>query len=201
MIRILIVTLLILSQTLYGQQGTFKGYVTAGTNLSQIEGDSVAGFNKWGFVGGIGTYFMFLPKFSANLEINYSQRGASGVVYDESNQGLYHRTIYTDYIEVPIMVNYHDKNIAKFGAGVVVSSLLNTSQRYNHVLIDANEGRVKDVYKDMEVGMVFSATFNILRHFGFNMRFVHSVMPINKNNLYGEDQFHSFLSVRGMYVF
>lgn len=185
----------------FSQTGTFKGYVTAGVNMNQIEGDSVAGFNRWGFSGGVGTYFMFASKFSANLELNYSQKGASGVVYNELGDGLYHRTIITDYIEAPLIVNYHDKHIARFGAGVVFSSLLNTSQKYNHGPIDANEPRVKDFYKDLDIGLVLSATFNIRKHFGLNMRFLHSIVPVNKTNLYGEDQYHSNLSVRGVYVF
>ena len=181
------------------EKESFRGYVSSGFTLNQISGDSVGGFNYWGYTGGLGTYFMISDKISANMEINYSMRGGSGEQFNEFNQFVVHRTIHTNYIEIPIMVNYHDHKIARFGAGLVVSNLISTTQWYN--LKQVRNERTENYYKPIDLGFIASVAFDIKKHFGFNIRMIHSIIPTNKFHAGDEDQYHITLSARGIYYF
>ena len=197
---IFILFVLISANTLVGQEkGSFRGYISSGFTINQISGDSVAGFNYWGYTGGLGTYFMLSNKISANMEINYSMRGSSGEQFDEFNQFVGHRTIHTNYIEVPLMINYHDHKIARFGAGLVVSNLISTTQWYN--LKQVKNERTENYYKLIDLGFIASVAFDIKEHFGFNIRMIHSIIPTSKFHIGDEEQYHIMLSARGIYYF
>lgn len=196
---LLVCVYLFVSQMLSAQEkGTFRGYVNAGFTINQISGDSLGGFNYWGITGGGGTYFMVTDKISTNLEINYSMRGASGTVYNDLNQPSYLRAITTNYIEVPVMVNYHDKDLARFGVGLVASTLLQSRQWYNET--QARDSRVVNYYKSLDIAAVGSVTFDFLDHYGVSLRMLHSILPTN-NDIGEEDQHHISLSGRFLYYF
>ncbi|MBL7789630.1 MAG: PorT family protein [Chitinophagales bacterium] len=196
---ILIVILFNVVSAFSQEKGTFRGYISTGFTINQISGDSVGGFNYWGYTGGLGTYFMISNKISANMEINYSMRGGSGEQFNEFNQFVVHRTIHTNYIEVPIMINYHDHKIARFGAGLVVSNLISTTQWYN--LKQVRNERTENYYRPIDLGFIASVAFDIKKHFGFNIRMIHSIIPTNRYHTGDEDQYHITLSARGIYYF
>jgi hypothetical protein len=196
----LFLALIITSFEFFSQDNkTFRAYGSAGFNINQISGDSTAGFNYWGGKLGAGAYFMLSNKFSANLEINYSMRGASGDVFNELNQFKYNRAIQTNYIELPLILNYHDGNIARFGAGVAVSTLLNTKMWRNGKPITGEE--VTGAYKPIDLSIVASVTFDIQKHFGANMRMMHSLIPANHRRSGEEDHYHITLSASALYYF
>jgi hypothetical protein len=199
--KILLIMLLINAQLLIAQEkGSFRGYISSGFTVNQISGDSVAGFNYWGYTGGVGTYFMLSDKLSANMEINYAMRGGSGEQFDPITNGfVLHRTIHTNYLEIPLMINYHDHKIARFGAGFVVSNLISTTQWYN--LKQVRNQRTENYYKPIDIGFIASVAFDIKNHFGFNIRMLHSIIPTNRYHAGDEDQYHITLSARGIYYF
>jgi hypothetical protein len=197
---ILFLFLILLSITLLSQEkGTFRGYISSGFTINQISGDSVGGFNYWGYTGGLGTYFMISNKISANMEINYSMRGASGEQFNEFNQFMVHRTIHTNYIEIPVMINYHDHKIARFGAGLVVSNLISTTQWYN--LRQVRNERTENYYKPIDLAFIASVAFDIKKHFGVNLRMIHSILPTGRYHAADEPQYHITLSGRVIYYF
>lgn len=179
------------------EEGTFKFYINGGVNTSQISNDSLGGFSKWGPVGGIGGFFMLGEKFSGNLELNYTMRGARGLVTSNPDT-IYHRYIGTDYIEAPIFFSYHDKNVASFGAGIVLASLLNTSQAINYKNADNQK---LSTYNSLDIGFIINAVWYIKNHFAFNLRYIQSITPTNAVSSKYEGQYHSVLSVKGMYLF
>lgn len=181
------------------EKGTFRGYISSGFTVNQISGDSVAGFNYWGYTGGLGTYFMLSDKLSANMEINYSMRGASGEQFDEFKNFVVHRTIHTNYIEIPIMINYHDHKIARFGGGLVISNLISTTQWYN--LKQFRNERIENYYKPIDLSIVASVAFDIKQHFGLDVRMLHSIIPTNRSQPTDEPQYHINLSARAIYYF
>jgi hypothetical protein len=63
------------------------------------------------------------------------------------------------------MINYHDHKIARFGAGLVVSNLISTTQWYNLKTGSRNE-RTENYYKPIDIGFIASVAFDIKKHFG-----------------------------------
>lgn len=191
---------LLFSHVVFSQEkGTFRGYLSSGFTVNQISGDSVAGFNYWGFTGGVGTYLMLSQKISANMELNYSMRGASGEQFDEFNNFVVHRTIHTNYLEIPLMINYHDHKIARFGAGLAISNLISTTQWYN--LRQVDNDRTQNYYKPIDLSFIASVAFDIKEHFGFNIRMLHSIIPTSRYHAGDEEQYHITLSARMLYYF
>jgi len=199
--KIVLLILIYSGQFMMAQEkSSFRGYISSGFTVNQISGDSVSGFNYWGYTGGVGTYFMFSDKFSANMEINYSMRGSSGEQFDPlTGSFVLHRTIHTNYIEIPLMVNFHDHKIARFGAGLVVSNLISTTQWYN--LKQVRNDRTENYYNAIDIGFVASVAFDIKEHFGFNIRMLQSIIPANKFHPADADQYHITLSARAIYYF
>ncbi len=179
------------------EEGTFKFYVNGGVNTTQISNDSLGGFSKWGPVGGIGGFFMLGEKFSGNLELNYTMRGARGEVVSNPDS-IYHRYIGTDYIEAPIFFSYHDKNVASFGAGIVLASLLKTSQAINYKNADDQK---LSTYNSLDIGFIVNAVWYIKNNFAFNLRYIQSITPTNAVSPKYEAQYHSVLSIKGMFLF
>jgi hypothetical protein len=190
------------AQALVPEVGTFRFFVAGGPSTYQIEGDSVSGFRQFGINAGIGAYFMPINKFSVNMELNYAMRGASGTVYDDYVVSKYKRTLSTNYIEAPIYISYHDKQYASFGLGVVLGGLTNASWTYENNAGDSVRTLdASNYYNPLDISMIATATIYIQKHFGINLRFIHSVVPANKKEAKIEDQYHSTLSARFMYIF
>lgn len=185
----------------------FRAYIPLGFNASQMHGDDLAGFKKFGLNAGIGTHVMFNDKWSASMEILYSMRGASShlIIKDEYTDW---RKIRLDYAEVPILFNYHDKDIAIFGLGIA----LGTKVRYkedlvqNGMPIDTLYNNIPggDPYKLLDIAGVANVTFLIKNMFGINLRYLMSftntgTIEFPESNLKKKGHIHQVASVRLIY--
>ena len=78
-----------------------EGEFLAGVNLSQIDGDNLAGYNKPGFIIGGSSGFILKKDFGIKFRILLSQKGSrSG-----ENDFFYEATRLT-YLEFPLMFEY-----------------------------------------------------------------------------------------------
>ncbi len=185
----------------------FRAFVPVGFNTSQIHGDDLAGFKKFGLNAGIGAHVMFTKNWSASIEILYSQRGASShLVVKESFTDW--RKIKLDYIDLPILFNYHDKDIAIFGLGVTIG----TKVRYDETLVQGGEV-IDTLYSDVPGGDPYNTfdiagtanvTFLIKNKYGINLRYTHSFINTGKilfpeSNLKNQGHIHQVATVRFIY--
>jgi len=125
----------------------FIGGLTAGINLTQVDGDQVFGYHKVGFNGGPFVKLMIDKKqrFSVTIELLYSQKGAAkkypGPNRIEYNHALNDTTLYdtrytgfdkkffyklrTDYLEIPLLFHYDDpRSKISVGVGIAWSRLV-----------------------------------------------------------------------------
>ena len=108
------------------QAQLFKGGIVAGLNLTQIDGDELGGYDKIGLNVGVIADIYLAETFSLSMEILYSQKGAStGLI--ENNQGIPFKWKW-DYIELPFVFHYNDKNKMNFGLGLAPARLVNAQQ-------------------------------------------------------------------------
>src|SRR6185295_17478463 len=84
-----------------------KAGIIAGLNFSQIDGDDFARYNKFGINAGGTALIKFHKNWSAGFELLFSQKGSRE--FGTPNNGYSIRRIKLSYIEVPVMINYHDK--------------------------------------------------------------------------------------------
>jgi hypothetical protein len=193
----------------FGFSQVFKGEILGGFNLSQVDGDETAGFRKMGLNGGVGVVAPLYKNWSLSLETIYSQKGSKlkPNSYD-SLDGSY--KLYLNYVEVPFMVQYTDKDVVSAGAGFSWGRLVSIDEfkdgyRVDSVTLqsgvfDRNDwmafGDVKlRVYKNLHVNLRYSYSLDgiaartvidsqggkpVLRHFKNNLWTVRLVYRINE---------------------
>ena len=109
-----------------------KGESFLGFNLSQIDGDKAYGYKRIGIHGGLGVLVPVYSKgnfnIDASLEVVFNQRGShqNPIYRDTLNgkpiTGAY--DVYLNYLEVPVMVYFTDKQITSLGIGASYGRLV-----------------------------------------------------------------------------
>ncbi len=192
----------------------FKGMVIGGFNVSQVDGDRMGGYYKFGFNGGVGAFAMIKKNFSISAELLYSMKGAKSSL---SNAKISSRVIQLDYAEAPIMFNYHDKKLAIFGAGFSFGGLVRRKQStFNDFGNETGQLKLPNgayvsndkyvaQYKRYDIQFVGHVTFLIKKFIGIQARFGYSIAPIAvgmpDGNLKNSKQWNNVLSLRAMYIF
>ena len=94
----------------------FKAEIIGGTNISQVDGDEVFGFLKYGVNMGLGVVMPIHKNWSLSFETLYTQKGSRlGKVYSDSLDGSY--KLHLNYAEVPFLIQYTDRDRASAGIG------------------------------------------------------------------------------------
>lgn len=108
------------------------GALSAGLNLSQIDGDEIYGFHHAGFNVGPSVIIPFTKnkKWTVTLELDYSQLGSyqKHGPSDSITAITPYRKINLDYAVVPVLVHFTDKNIISGGLGFSYGRLVNAKQ-------------------------------------------------------------------------
>jgi len=131
---IIIIVMTLVSNIGYSQ--IFKGEVIGGFNLSKVNGDETDGFKKLGLNGGVGIVAPIYKNWSLSLETIYSQKGSKlRPQYNDSLDGSY--SLKLDYVEVPFMIQYTDKDNVSAGVGVSWGRLVNVDEFKNGYRIDS----------------------------------------------------------------
>lgn len=172
------------SSTLWAQadkvQRTFSATAVAGFNMSQIDGDAHAGYDKLGLNLGGRVGIGLARKVEMTLEILYSQKGAQSKFVRGQPRSLQCRL---DYIELPLEVHFRDWEITnsetqdkymriRFGAGLSYSRLMG-----GKLNVDGLEQDL-DRFRDHDLMMMFSGTFYFTRNWGLNLRWSRSLLSI-----------------------
>ena len=95
-----------------------KGELIFGVNATQIDGDEVFGFHKYGLNVGVGGILPFNEHWSLSVETIFNQKGAyrkESIEIDTLPTPYYN--IRLNYLDVPVMLHYEDKGGLTFGLG------------------------------------------------------------------------------------
>ena len=119
-----LIAILFLSLTtlLSAQEQRFKGSLVGGVVLSQIQGDRLAGYNKFGFQAGAKVDAIIDERWSVGIELLYTQHGSSRSVNDPISAVF--DKIQLNLVEAPIMLYFRDWKF-ELGAGISYGSLIN----------------------------------------------------------------------------
>lgn len=117
---LMIVPLFVFSQS--SKKQLFVGYIAGGMNATQIAGDLMSGYRKVGGYAGVGAHIMFKPNFSNSIEIAYSMKGSQETF--KKQDPLNFKKFSFDYVQIPVLFNYHEKDLAIFSAGFTFGRLI-----------------------------------------------------------------------------
>jgi Outer membrane protein beta-barrel domain len=167
--------LMCISNTMHAQN--FIGKLIVGVNGSQIDGDNRSGYNQPGFMVGIGTAFPINDKWSFEPEMLFSQKGSRTSTEETDEKGLPLIRFRLNYVELPLIVNYHLSDFWIFCGGLHANLLINAKA-------DAGDNREyqEDTknWKTFDMGSSLGLELRPYQWFAFNMRLSYSLLAANK---------------------
>jgi len=198
-----------------------KGEIIAGMNLSQVDGDEIYGFDKAGLNLGLGAIVPLGKHFVFSIETLFNQKGSyqgkqeEDVVTDSLGNII---AIWTkeyklklDYLEVPVLIHFVDKDLLSIGTGVSYGRLVNVKEWEQGKFVETstlNGGP----YDRNDYNILFDLNFRIYKKiskFKFNIRYAYSISKIRTRDFYNKfgeytvtrDQYNNLFSLRLIYVF
>ncbi|PID95607.1 MAG: hypothetical protein CSA94_00735 [Bacteroidetes bacterium] len=162
------------------QAQSIKAVIGAGTNLSQVDGDQVYGFHKIGLNLAAQAMFPLTSNLFATLELNYNEKGAfqkkQNELPDQIYTGEYHLRL--KYLEIPVMIQYNDKDIVTGGIGASYARLLNTFEEEHSGNVSPYSDTV--AFNEHDILGFLDLQFRVYKKFYVNLRYSYSIMPIRK---------------------
>jgi len=197
---ILLIFLLLFSFPVLRAQ-SIEGGLIAGFNMSQVDGDEVYGFHKYGLnVGALGIVPL-KKNFSFSLEILYNQKGSYEPRQStDSINGSY--KLILNYLDVPVMFHYTDKDIITFGLGASWGRLVQFAEWEQGTRI--NWDTKFGPYIDSDIDALFDVRFRVLKGLKMDLRYSYSMASLRTRTFKTgvvRHQFNNFLSLRLIYVF
>jgi len=182
-----ILLLLFLPCVLHAQ--LFKAGIVTGLNLSQIDGDALGGYDKLGLNVGVIADIYVAETWSVSIEILYAQKGASTGIFrnslDNPSSPDFGNPPYRwrwDYIELPLIVHYNDKNKMNFGLGIAPARLVNALLIEDGQKIDGwfedGANPPKNPPSQWDVGGVADLSVDINYFMKINARIVYSLASV-----------------------
>ena len=183
------------------KRGFFQALFHAGVNFAQIDGDAYSGYNKAGFDVGAGVLVRFHKYFSTSVEVGYTMWGAQANLI-EKNTDLYRTNL--NYVQIPIAINVHEKEIFLFSAGLNVSFLAQFKER-NEIGINTTD-TVQPQPKRFDLDAFASIHFIIKKQFGIGLKFSYSMIPfrgiepVYASLTHIHNEYNNVLTIRFMYI-
>jgi hypothetical protein len=185
---------------------TFFGGVILGANASQISGDGITGFRKFGINGGAMTYIKLSENIALSMEMLYNEKGSryvkgldplllntKGKIYKEYKITL-------PYAEIPVLLNIFDHRKSNAGLGISYGQLFN-----NKEIVDSAQLSAVYPMRKSDINLILNGTLMLNSHWGINLRFNYSLLNIRKTPnidlLQRDEQYSRLYSLRAMYLF
>ena len=155
---------------------TFKAEILAGVATSQVSGDQLAGFDKAGVIAGAGVKTRLSKKVDLGFEMYYIQKGSSKQSDVAKNDLTYYK-LRLNYIEIPILLEYHLSE--KFGIelGPSVGSLIASSEEDENGELIGQPPFIK-----YEVNGLGGFVYHIASNWGLHLRGEQSLLPVREHS-------------------
>lgn len=160
----------------YAAAQIFKGEIIGGFNKSQVDGDEAYGFKKYGLTGAVGITAPIYKNWSLSLETGYSQKGSrQKPQFADSLDGSYRLNL--NYVEVPFMIQYTDRDLVSAGLGVSWNRLVGVNEWRNGFHIDSVTMQSK-VFSPNDFQGFGDLRIRVYRNIIFNARYSYSLKKI-----------------------
>ncbi len=175
----LILLLLFLPVLTVAQQ--FKGGITGALNITQIEGDTKAGYDHAGLKTGLFVEYRFNKRFATSLGLNYDQRGANGkaIFPNQTKTMEYHADL--DYIEVPLIFHVMDKDFVYAGVGLSYGTLIYSAEEDHSGNVEPYMNKVP--FNENDFSYLFDLRMRLHKGLKLNVRYQRSLIPVRNRVL------------------
>lgn len=191
-IFLLFITLLAYKAQAQGQENDgrrFTATAILGMNLSQINGDAAAGYDKIGLNIGARAGAILAERWEMGFEILFSQQGSQSELLFGQTRAFY---CHLNYIEIPVLVTFKDwkvtdannRSFHRFQAslGASYNRLMGGKVERNGILeFQGTNELVNDGdFYQQHVMLMGDITFYFTRNWGLNLRYSRAPMNIRR---------------------
>jgi hypothetical protein len=167
-----IILLLFLCKISHSQDRKFHLLLSVGVNASQVNGDKLAGFNKFGLNLGTGVRRNIGLKSAWQIEFLYSEKGSKDMV--SPTNPLPDTLFQFNYIDIPFVFTY--EIYPKLRAEIGVYNSVRLKAIFSDLLIEYDRsGSIRNT----DHGVLAGLHYQMGEHFGANLRISQSVFDIN----------------------
>lgn len=179
--RLIAIALVLLPLTAGAQR--IHAFVSSGITASQIEGDELRNFKKYGYSGGVGALVAIGSnnRWGLSVETLFSQRGSRST--GDTRNYLYRMDLTVNYVDIPLMLHWQDYNGGMlFGLGLNYGRIVSQP----HGRIGYNDHFFMPDTSDMtflpyDLGVVADARFSIWRGLQLGIRWQYSILPVKRD--------------------
>lgn len=155
----------------------FEGGLTAGILGSQIDGDFLGGYNKFGVTFGAWVSHDIGNNLEMIGELRYIQKGKSKPPVPE--EGIYSETTRLNYIQLPLMLRYNLVTDWFIEGGLGLGYLFSYSFWESGTKLNEDSYPIEDEeLKTGELCFLIGAGYYINQNFAINLRFTNDIFPI-----------------------
>lgn len=164
------------------QSAAILAYPVVGVVTSQLQGDLLKGFEHWGITAGVGAIVPLdgRDRWSLSLEADFTQRGAREA--SRSVETPYRLDLTLDYVDIPLMLNFHDPyGGMTFGLGVCYGRLVQQPHgtlEYNPLYIVPDTSDMSFLKNDLSAVAAFR--FTLWRNLKLELRGQYSLVDVKK---------------------
>lgn len=198
----------------------FKAAIMGGMNISQVDGDEVYGYKRVGGHFGVGV-ILPIKKWDITLETVFNQKGAfEKTQYEywkkDSVLNTVDSALYTgaydlrlNYVEIPLMVHYTDRDRYTVGLGFSYGRLVSVSEIEHGGSIPPYSDTVE--FNKNDFNILADLQIRVWKQLKFNIRYAYSIVPIRERQFYDiiykvnppwtRKQYNNMLTFRLVYVF
>jgi len=173
----------------------FGGGIILGLSTTQVGGDDLAGFNKAGILVGAFANKSISELLSFQMEMTYIHKGSNNPNMNDSEHKDYgQEDISSSYIEIPLLLQYHQNNKLIIEGGVQLAYLINGY--YNDLNGDIPIYSVNPFIK-YDIGLLLGVQYKYSEKISLNTRASNSILPIGTEDYDGVNTYNS--SRKGRY--
>lgn len=189
----------------------FKGFLTAGLNIAQVDGDEVYGYKMPGLHFGPGVMLDIGRNFDLSLEAAYTQRGANekaqyfAIRGNDTLTGAYRLRL--DYFQIPVMIHYTDKDLFTAGFGFSYARLVKAEEFEHGKQTPTNAGN--NVYSPHDFNVLLDLKYRAVGSLRLAFRYEYSMASIRTREFtsiggslpWTRQQYNNVISFRLLYIF
>lgn len=169
--KILIIIFFVISFVVSKTQD-FNGGVFTGFSASQIDGDTYAGYDKLGLVGGAFVNRDLSQRYNLQFEMLYIQKGARKNQNPDAGDYSIH-VVDLKYVELPLLIKYklykfNERVSFEFGLSAAV--LIKSTRKDEH-----GKTSITNPYKKSDFCTNIGVNYEIIDNLSINLRYSYSL--------------------------
>ena len=195
----------VIGQTEEASPQRFKMGLKVGPMTSQMSGDGLGGFDKFGAVAGAQVRATLNERNSVSLGMEYMSKGSRAPI-DTINHNTFAYRLH--YLQIPINWHYTYSNRLQFHGGLYAGYLIHQSVMANKLTYALNEYGGQPGFNSWDIGGQMGVQFVWNDNNGFVLEFGQSIVPIRDNpsktnqySFYESGNYNSTLSIAWLHTF